>query len=250
MLTLFIILGYVTLLYHTFDFVKWPNLYLSCLWAKCCLNQLSQRAACYLASSTNLFKLFCITLSNSFILLYRASASSVGLLGISEETSPVASLAWLSTGSFVPELPAVSACVADLLSSIFTAAPCLHFAAPAKSTASGQPQKRRNRLPLAHAHGNPIAEQLHLSCHFFSGLCRGGSSQHGLNHGTLRFLVPLTSDLQMATETVLYHVGLLDRLVRCGTKDARSLWALGEPARGRQLLRLWLGEHGGRVVLR
>lgn len=52
----------------------------------------------------------------------------------------------------------------------------------------------------------------------------------------------------MAAQAVLYHVLPLDHLLRGGAKDSRSLRAPGDPARGRQLLWLWLERAGDPYV--
>lgn len=65
--------------------------------------------------------------------------------------------------------------------------------------------------------------------------------QHGSNHRSLHFLIPPTSDLQMAAETVLYLLVLHDHRLRCCPKSSRSVRAPGDTTGRRQLLRLWLG---------
>lgn len=94
----------------------------------------------------NFSRLFCITLSNNFNLLYRASASSEVLLtepgfGSCEETSPVAPFVCFSSESL--PFSTSSFCVATSLCSIFL---CLRFAVPAKYTASRSVHKLRNRF--------------------------------------------------------------------------------------------------------
>lgn len=94
----------------------------------------------------NFSKLFCITLSNNFNLLYRASASSEVLLvepgaGSCEEMSSVALFLCFSSEP-LPFSPS-SFCVATSLCSIFL---CLCFAVPAKCTASRNVQKWRERF--------------------------------------------------------------------------------------------------------
>lgn len=78
--------------------------------------------------------------------------------------------------------------------------------------------------------------QLSLLLKLLVACSRGG--QHGYYHGNRRLLVPLTSVLQMAPETLLYHLGLNDRRLPGGPQAARSVRTPGDPARRRQLLRL------------
>lgn len=193
----------------------------------------------------NFSRLFCITLSNNFILLYRASASSEVLLtelgfGSCEETSPVALFVCLSWESL--PFSTSSFCAATSLCSIFL---CLRFAIPAKYTASRSVQKLRNRFIWRRRSKSqtPVhLSQLSLLLKLLVADCR--VCQHGSDHRTGYFLVPFTSNLQMAAETVLHYVVPYDHRLPGGPKGSRSVRAPGDSTWGRQLLWLWLGEHG------
>lgn len=197
----------------------------------------------YLACSMNFSRLFCITFSNNLNLLIRASLSSNILQSdpgfcFCEETSPATSFVCCCSESF-PEtlwLPAAS-CVSSLCS-IFL---CLQFAVPAKSTAS----KRGHKTSLAHAQwstlGHDLTSQLSLLLKVVAA-CDCHLCHNGFNHRALRLFVPFTSDLQMASKTVLSSVVFHDYRVLGGTKGSRCVRAPGDGTWGRKLLRLRLGE--------
>ena len=74
--------------------------------------------------------------------------------------------------------------------------------------------------------------------------------QHGSDHRDLHLPLPPTSDLQMAAEALLHLVPVHDCRLPAGEEDSGAVRAPADPARGRELLRLRLGEHaaGGRAA--
>lgn len=213
----------------------------------------------YLASSTYFSKLFCITLSNNLNLLNRASVFSDVLsadfaLASRELTSSPFLCGSFSFSCLLTESFGAAATPSFVFFFLFNGGwPGPSIIRPNASLVfryvfasarqmygeSAGPQHRGSLLLFTHAqHWSLLFRLLQLSLllKLLVACTRGG--QHGYYHRNRRLLVPLTSILQMATETLLYHLGLNDHRLSGGPKAARSVRTPGDPARRRQLLRL------------
>lgn len=190
----------------------------------------------------NFSRLFCITFSNNLNLLTRASISSDILhsdpgFGSCEETSPVASFAcWCSASLSETFCCSFVSCASTSLCSILSV---YNSQVPPNLRRAGGDRIHTSRMrsEVSFVHDLKIQLSLLLKVVLACHLC-----QNGLNHRTLRLFIPLTTDLQMAPKAVLSSVVFHDHRIPGGSKGSRFVRAPGDGTRGRELLRLRLGE--------